>query len=118
MSEENKYAPMPLHLDDKIMKGVAFIYNFHLRNNDIQKLNDGVKERLQFLEDKVTTVAGGAVFTLFSDLLWTDMGFISSLARLFLLEWPKGQSGDWQLSFLQSSCLNLQTFPRSHFPNL
>ena len=52
MSEEKKYAPMPLHLDDKIMKGVAFIYNFHLRNNDIQKLNDGVKERLQFLEER------------------------------------------------------------------
>lgn len=52
MSEEKKYAQMPLHLDDKIMKGVAFIYNFHLRNNDIQKLNDGVRERLQFLEER------------------------------------------------------------------
>jgi len=52
MAEDKKFAPMPLHLDDKIMKGVAFIYNFHLQNNDMKKLNDGVRERLQFLEDK------------------------------------------------------------------
>jgi len=53
MTEEKKYAEMPEHLSDKIMKGVAFIYNFHIKNdNDLQKLNDGVKLRLEFLEEK------------------------------------------------------------------
>jgi len=53
MSEEKEYIPMPLHLDDKIMKGVAFIYNFHIKNNtDFKKLNKGIEDRLKFLKEE------------------------------------------------------------------
>jgi hypothetical protein len=53
MAEEKKYADFPSYLSDKIMRGVAFIYNFNMKNdNDLQKLNDGVKLRLEFLEEK------------------------------------------------------------------
>lgn len=53
MSEEKQYADFPNHLSDRIMRGVAFIYNFHIKNDgDLQKLNDGVKLRLEFLEEK------------------------------------------------------------------
>jgi len=53
MSEEKKYVPMPLHLDNKIMKAVAFIYNFHIKNNiDFNKLDKGIEDRLKFLKEK------------------------------------------------------------------
>ena len=53
MSEEKKYVDLPSYLSEKIMRGVAFIYNVHLKNpHDFKKLNDDVKLRLEFLEEK------------------------------------------------------------------
>lgn len=53
MSEEKIFADFPDHLSDKIMKGVAFIYNFHIKNyGDLNKLNEGVQTRLRFLEEE------------------------------------------------------------------
>lgn len=53
MIDEKIYADFPSHLSERIMRGVAFIYNFHIKNDgDFQKLNDGVKLRLEFLEEK------------------------------------------------------------------
>jgi hypothetical protein len=53
MSEEKIYADFPSHLSEKIMRGVAFIYNFHMKNyTDLNKLNEGVQTRLKFLEEE------------------------------------------------------------------
>lgn len=53
MSEEKVYADFPSHLSEKIMRGVAFIYNFHMKNSiDLNKLNEGVQTRLKFLEEE------------------------------------------------------------------
>ena len=80
-----------LFIRSRVSREVCFL---DLRLFSVEVVIVGRSSSLQFFGDEVTTVAGGSVFTLFSDLLSMDMEFISSLIHLFLLGWPKGQSSD------------------------